>query len=188
MGRNGLSYLLQEAALAEFEEAFPANTLDRAFDFAYFGAISEGLEAMYGQKGGRGIALRVGMATFAEGMRHFGIFKGMQSPIFRSLPLENRVDLGLNALASVLTHFSDQRCWLQQDETSVLLYTDNCPFAYGRTSDRPTCHAMVGIIQECLRWASNGYEFRVREVQCRTCGDDSCVFRINKTAFGENGR
>jgi predicted hydrocarbon binding protein len=44
---------------------------------------------------------------------------------------------------------------------------------------------MVGMILECLRWSSNGYEFYVREVECCATGHAHCLFRVNKSAIGE---
>jgi predicted hydrocarbon binding protein len=186
MGRHGLSALLQLAGLEQFEAHIPPNDMERAFDFAYISALNLGLEEMYGQRGGRGMALRIGSAAFAQGFKNFGAMRGMSDPAFRALPMQDRIQLGLTALASVLSHFTDQTSHLVVEDNSYVFTCEYCPFAWGRVSDKPVCHAMVGIIQECLRLASNGYEFYVREVACRACGDDACVFRINKTAIGEN--
>lgn len=188
MGRNGLSSLLQLSDMSALEGNYPPDTLERQFDFASLSAINQSLETMYGQKGGRGIALRIGMASFSQGMKNFGALRGMGHPVFKALPLEERVELGLQGLANVLTHFTDQISFVTAEDNAYLFHSEICPFAYGRTSDKPVCHAMVGILQECLRWASNGYDFYVREVQCRAMGHEACVFRINRTAIGETHR
>jgi predicted hydrocarbon binding protein len=57
--------------------------------------------------------------------------------------------------------------------------------AWKRSADKPVCHAQVGILQECLRWVSNGYEYYVVETACRATGSDSCVFSLNKTPIGQ---
>lgn len=188
MGQNGLSSLLHSVGLSQYEGGMPPDDLAKAFDFAALSALNEGLEGMYGQRGGRGIALRIGRAAFAQGMREFGVLRAAGTPRFRALPLEQRVELGLNALAEVLNHFTDQRAHVENDVQSYAFVTENCPFTWGRTSDKPLCHAMVGIVQECLRWVSNGYEFYVRETACRASGAQACVFKINKTAIGESNR
>jgi hypothetical protein len=186
MGQNGLRLLLGSAGLPQFAHDLPSDSLAREFDFAYLSALNLGLEEMYGSKGGRGIALRIGSASFAQGLKGFGVLRGMGNPAFRALPLPQRTELGLRALANVLSNFTDQNSVVEVEDTAFLFKSDLCPFAYRRVSDKPVCHAMVGIIQECLRWASNGYEFYVREIACRACGNDECVFRINKTPIGEN--
>ncbi len=184
MGKHGLSALLQLAGLPQFERNFPPDDLMRAFDFAYISALNVALEDMYGQRGGRGMALRIGSAAFAQGFKNFGALRGLSDSRFRSLPLEKRTELGLKALAHVLTHFTDQTSYVDVQEQTFTFRCEFCPFAYGRVSDKPVCHAMVGMLQECLRLASNGYEFYVRETACRACGDSECIFRINKAPMG----
>lgn len=185
MGKHGLSALLQLSNLNQFENHPPGNDLNRTFDFAYISALNIGLEEMYGQRGGRGMALRIGSAAFAQGLKNFGALRGLGDPAFRAKSLEERTDLGLRALVHVLNHFTDQTTRLTLEGATYQLACEYCPFAYGRVSDKPVCHTMVGMIQECLRWASNGYEFYVREVACLACGDDECVFRINKSPIGD---
>jgi predicted hydrocarbon binding protein len=185
MGRNGLSNLLQLSGLEVFDKEMPPNDLERSFDFAYLAAMSQGLEEMYGKNGGRGMALRIGRASFAQGLKGFGVLRGISDPAFRALPLPSRTEIGLKALANVLTNFTDQASRVEIEDKSYVFYSELCPFAWGRTSDKPVCNTMVGLLQECLSWASNGYEFYVREVACRACGNEECVFRINKTPIGE---
>ena len=88
----------------------------------------------------------------------------------------------------MFTNFSDQTSTVEQSGQALLFRVQESPFAWGRSSDKPVCHAMVGIILECLRWASNGYEFYVREVSCTAAGANECVFKVNKTAIGEGGK
>lgn len=185
MGKHGLSALLQLSNLTQFEQHLPDDDLNRTFDFAYLSALNVGLEEMYGQRGGRGMALRIGSAAFAQGLKNFGALRGLGDGAFRARPLEQRTELGLRALSHVLTNFTDQTSRVVVEPQSYLFVCEYCPFAYGRVSDKPVCHTMVGMVQECMRWASNGYEFYVREIACRACGDHECVFRINKLPIGE---
>jgi predicted hydrocarbon binding protein len=109
----------------------------------------------------------------------------MGDAAFRALPLEQRLDLGLQALASLFSHFTDQASSVSAENNTFVFRVDVSPFAWGRTSDKPVCHALIGVVQECLSWASNGYEFHVWETNCRACGADACTFRVNKTPIGE---
>lgn len=187
MGQHGLNALLGLANMNEYKEALPPDTLERKFDFAALAAMNEALENMYGARGGRGMSLRIGRAAFARGMKGFGVMKAMSDPAFRALPLDTRVDYGLQGLALVFNRFSDQTSSVVASGDTYLFKVEVSPFAWGRTSDKPVCHALIGVIQECLSWASNGYEFVVRETACRATGSDECVFKINKTAIGERG-
>lgn len=185
MGPNGLSALLTLADMETYLANPPDNDLSRDFDFAAIAAMNEGLEEMYGVRGGRGMALRIGQSAFARGLKDFGVMRAVSNPVFKNLSLAKRINYGLDGLASILTNFSDQRSSVENNENTLLFVSDVSPFAWGRTAEKPVCHMMSGIILECLRWSSNGYEFYVREVECTATGHDRCVFRVNKSAIGE---
>ncbi|MBC7810334.1 MAG: 4-vinyl reductase [Burkholderiales bacterium] len=190
MGRNGLNALLSLADLEKYSDHPPANTMERGFDFAAMAALNHALEEMYGARGGRAIALRIGRAWVAQGLKGFGAMKGIADPAFRALPLDQRVQLGMVALATTFTQFSDQHSRLEESGPTDRAYrfiVEPSPMAWGRTADRPVCHALVGALQETLRWASNGYEFHAYETSCRAgSGDtDRCVFVVNKRPMGQ---
>lgn len=185
MGKNGLNAVLSLAGLELYIDNPPPDTLKKQFDFAYMAALSQALEDMYGARGGRGMALKIGRACFAHGMKTTGALAGIADPAFKVLPLKSRIHLGLEALASVFTNFSDQNSSLQNADSTYVFHVDVSPFAWGRSADRPVCHAMVGMIQETLSWASNGFEFHVHEVACRAIGSDECTFQINKQPIGQ---
>ena len=69
MGKNGVNAILNLASLPHLIGNYPPTDLNREFDFADFSAINGALEEMYGPRGGRGLALRAGRATFDEGLR-----------------------------------------------------------------------------------------------------------------------
>ncbi len=185
IGKNGLTALLSLAELDSLNAAPPPDDLARHFDFSHLAALSQALEEMYGARGGQGMALRIGRACFANGMKSFGVMKGMADPAFRALPLETRTDIGVRALAAVFTNFSDQSTQVLDAGTHFEISTEFSPYAWGRSAERPVCNALVGVIQEGMRWASDGYEYHVHETQCRALGDDQCVFRVNKTPIGQ---
>ncbi|GAB5494681.1 MAG: 4-vinyl reductase [Phototrophicaceae bacterium] len=185
MGPNGLNSLLNIANMTSYLDNPPPDDLHRQFDFASIASMNIALEEMYGTRGGRGMALRIGQSAFARGLKDFGALRAINHPTFRNLPLSKRIDYGLNSLASVLTNFSDQHSYVENDEKVLLFISKVSPFSWGRTAEKPVCHMMGGIILECLRWASNGYEFYVREIECTATGHEKCVFRVNKRAIGE---
>lgn len=185
MGKGGLNALLSLAGLDAYIDEPPPNTLARQFDFVYLAAICQALENIYGPRGGRGMALRIGRACFARGMKTFGAMAGMTDPAFIALPLSVRTRLGLDALAAIFTNFSDQHSTVSEFSDYYEFSTEVSPMAWGRTTDKPVCHALTGIIQESLRWASDGYEFHVQEISCRATGSDVCVFRVNKKPIGQ---
>ncbi len=187
MGQNGLNTILGMAGLAGYVDNPPPDTLAQQFDFASMAAINQALEELYGARGGRGMSLKIGRASFAQGIKDFGALGAVSDPAFQALPMPDRVYLGLKALAAVFTNFSDQKTSIESKDNTYLVVVNNSPMAWGRSDDSPVCHALVGIIQECLRWTSNGYEFHVRETVCSATGREQCVFQVNKKPIGQLG-
>jgi hypothetical protein len=187
LGTEGLDTILGLAGLTTYLNELPPDTLERKFDFAYLSALSAGLEDWYGARGGRGLALRTGRAWFAQGFQNFGAFAGMAHPAFQALPLASRAQIGLKTLTTIFMQYTDQETILTVQDNVYLVTVDVSPMAWGRQADRPVCHALVGLIQECLHQATGGYEFHVHESACRAAGNDECVFVINQKPIGQTG-
>lgn len=185
MGINGLNSILSMADLEAYIDNLPPDNLEGQFDFTYLASLSEALETMYGPRGGRGIALKIGRASFSRGMKKFGALAGMASPAFQALPLERRARIGLDALAAVYNKFSDQECHIEEDDNYYYFIVEASPFSWGRSAERPVCHALSGMIQESLRWATQGYLFHVMESECHASGSERDVFRVHKHPIGE---
>ncbi len=175
MGQHGLDETLARAGI----ESLPPDDLAREFPFERIAALNAALDDMYGQRGGRGMALRAGRAWFAQGMKSFGALGGIGDPAFRRLPLEDRVRLALQAQAEVFTRFSDQPSHVEIAQGVLRFVIEASPFAWGRSAEKPVCHPLVGLLQECARGASNGRDFTVREASCIAAGDPACVITIH---------
>lgn len=184
MGKNGLNAILNLAGLQNYIDNYPADNLDRQFDFADFTALNTALEDMYGPRGGRGLALRAGRACFAQGLKNFGALAGVGDLAFKVLPLGAKLKMGIPALASIFSNFSDQISEVSEFSDHYVYTIKRCPVCWGRTADKPVCHAAVGLLQEALRWVSGGHEFRVVETECHAKGDTYCVFVIYKEPIG----
>ncbi|GAB4571450.1 MAG: 4-vinyl reductase [Anaerolineae bacterium] len=185
MGANGLNAVLHLAGLGRYIGNYPPDNLEKEFDFAEFTALNAGLEEMYGPRGGRGLALRAGRACFSQGLKNFGALAGVGDMAFRVLPLPAKLRMGLPAMAAIFSQFSDQKSDVEEYEDHYKYYIrDTCPVCYNRVSDKPLCHAAVGLLQEGLRWVSGGHEFRVFESDCIAKGDQHCVFVIYKEPMG----
>jgi hypothetical protein len=184
MGHAAFKTLLKQAGLLDYINQLPPDNLAKEFDFASMTALNIALEDSYGIRGGRGMTLRVGRASFSLGLRTFGAMAGMSDPAFRALPRDECCWIGLKALANIYNTFSDQHCEVEQTADSFQFIVDHSATAWGRKSEKPVCHALAGIVQECMRWSSNGHEYYVYETACTACGDPRCVFTINKTPIG----
>jgi predicted hydrocarbon binding protein len=182
MGRNGLNAILNLAHLSKIINNYPPDNLSREFDFADFSALNLALEELYGQRGGRSLALRAGRATFDDALRNFGTLAGAGDLAFKVLPLQAKMRHGLPAMAKIFSTVSDQISSVDERDTEFIYTIHRCPVCWGRPkSDKPVCFIAVGLLQEALKWVSGGNEFRVVETKCVAMGDEVCEFVISKT-------
>jgi predicted hydrocarbon binding protein len=182
VGDRGFSDLMVRAGRPYDRAHLPPDDMERAFDFAQLAVLNQALDAVYGARGGRGMALRAGRAWLVKGLNRFGALSGIDDPAFRTLPADERVRIALKALASIFTHFTDQLTELEETPHSFHFTVEVSPMAWGITAEKPVCHALVGLLQETARWAANGREYVVREVECRAAGGERCVFVVSKQA------
>lgn len=184
MGRNGVNAILNLANLPNMMENLPPDNLEKAFDFADVSAIMGALEEMYGPRGGRGLALRAGRATFSDGLRSFGALAGVGDLAFKVLPLQAKLRIGLPAMAKIFSQISDQLSTVEEKDDHLIYTIHRCPVCYGRHTDKPDCYIATGLLQESLKWVSGGSEFRVNESKCIAMGDPTCEFIVYKEPIG----
>ncbi len=188
MGKNGLNAILRMAHLPELIDNYPPGNLAKEFDFADVSAINQALEEMYGPRGGRGLALRAGRATFADALKNFGALAGAGDLAFRILPLHTKMRIGLPAMARIFSQVSDQHTTVKEHENEFVYTIHRCPVCWGRKGlDKPVCFIAVGLLQEGLKWVSGGHEFRVYESRCVAMGEEVCEFVIYKKPLDELG-
>jgi hypothetical protein len=181
MGDNGLRAILHLAGLPNLIGNFPPDNLDKEFDFADFTAINVALDEMYGPRGARGLALRAGRATFAQGLRAFGALAGVGDLAFKVLPLNAKLRIGVPAMANIFMQFSDQISNVTEEGSDRIIYTlERCPMCWERKADRAVCYVGQGLLQEGLRWVSGGQEFKVDMETCIAKGDDMGRYVIYK--------
>jgi len=180
-GKNGVNAVLNYSNLSSLVDNYPPDNLDRAFDFAHFSMIIQALEEIYGKRGGRGLALRVGRTTFDDVLKEYGEMAGTSDLTFRVLPIQKKISIGLQAMAKIFSEKSDQISSVKELGDSYLYTIEQCPVCWGREGeDNPVCFYMVGLLQEGLHWISGGKEFRINESKCIASGDDICEFTIYK--------
>lgn len=188
MGKNGLNAILRMAHLPDLIDNYPPGNLAKEFDFSHVSAINQALEEMYGPRGGRGLALRAGRATFADALKNFGALAGAGDLAFRVLPLHTKMRIGLPAMARIFSQVSDQYTTVKEHENEFVYTIHRCPVCWGRKGlDKPVCFIAVGLLQEGLKWVSGGHEFRVYESRCIAMGAEVCEFVIYKKPLDEKG-
>jgi len=160
---------------------YPPDDLERQFDFADFTAIHIGLEEMYGPRGGRGLALRAGRATFNDALKNIGAMAGIADPAFKILPLLDKVRICLPAAAKIISEVCDQQSTVNESDSAFIWTIHRCPICWTRQgADNPVCSLSTGLLQAMLTWVSDGLEFQITESKCCAVGDTVCEFVIPK--------
>ena len=131
-GKNGLDSVLNYAGLSNLIDNLPPDDLERSFDFAHFSIINQALTEIYGERGGRGISLRIGKTTFADVLKDYGAIAGVGDFAFKILPIQAKLKFGLNAMARVFSEKSDQISYLVERDDHYLYKIERCPVCWGR--------------------------------------------------------
>jgi predicted hydrocarbon binding protein len=180
LGRNGINAVLNHKNLQTWINNYPPNNLDLAFPFSDLSQIQIGLEEIYGPRGGQGLSLRIGQASFKYGLREFGPMLGITDMAFRLLPLPTKMSSGADIFANTFNKFTDQRVRVEDTEDQIFWHIERCPVCWERETDRPCCNLAVGILQEALYWISGGKFFNIEETACIAQGDPTCTIIIDK--------
>lgn len=180
MGRHGVNAVLNLSQLHHLVNNYPPNNLELRFTFTEFSAIQKTIEEMYGSRGGRGLALRVGRETWKYALKEFLPVLGITDLALRTLPLGIKIKIGLDVFAQTFNRFSDQKVRLGEDERGYLWIIERCPICWQRKSNAPCCYLAVGILEQSLDWVSRGRRFHVEEVSCIAAGDETCTIVISK--------
>ncbi len=180
IGRSGVRDLLNTGPLARFyrEERNSAENVDLS-PASEVSAIQSALEETYGQRGGRGIALRAGRASFKYILRQYGASLGLTGLDYRLQPAPARLKTGLETLVRLFSDLERGPVEIEQVEAAWIWRSAACPYCWQRKTSEPACTFAVGLLQEFLAWNSGGKVFNVEETECRAEGKAACAFRID---------
>jgi predicted hydrocarbon binding protein len=183
IGPGGLNEFLNRSDMAFLKEA--CQTKDECTRISYhdLSMAQLNLEELYGQPGGRGLALIAGRNYFTYGMRQYGKTLGLHDLTFKLLPLKTKLNVGLTRIARLITESSDSTIHVEESPSQFHWSVERCPLCWKRHSDVPICHMQVGMLQEFTYWVSGGKIFSIVETECSAAGAETCVFTINKVAL-----
>lgn len=181
IGINGLTGVLRLNSLEDIAQHYPPSNNDRTFSFESISAIQTALELAYGPHGGRGVALRVGRASFKYGLKEYGSMLGLTELAFRLLSLSTKLRAGTKTFADLFNKHTDQKVSVEERGGKILWHIERCPVCWARKADEPVCHLAVGLLQEALYWVSGGKVFNVEETDCIATGSAVCTIVIDQT-------
>lgn len=180
LGESGLTAMLNQANHSTLIDNFPANDMEILENPELFSRTGKALEGLYGVRGGRGLALRAGRASFKYYLQHFGEEMGLETVDFRLLPVEQKVFGGLERLAAFMSGHFGQPVQVEKEPLYYVWQTTHCPYCWGREADAPVCHFQVGLLQSALYWLSGGKYYTVQEIACAAQGEAHDIIRIER--------
>ncbi|MBI3165203.1 MAG: hypothetical protein IT309_03265 [Anaerolineales bacterium] len=140
-----------------------------------YARLQAALRAYYG-RGARGILLRIGSKLWEPLMNDAPIQSKARSALIRPLPRASRRKPALELLAGRLGAASGDIA--VHNEHPDLLFVDYVSPGTLRQKDAaPVCFVTLGLIRECLYWAT-GEEHDIEEQHCKAAGGQHCEFRI----------
>jgi predicted hydrocarbon binding protein len=183
IGYKSLKAVLDQADLKHLIPNTPQNDFVQSMPFSEISRILVSLEQLYGPRGGNGLAFRAGRVFFKTGLKEFGEELRITDTDFRLLPLDKKINVGLEALARLFNQQTDQLVKIEVFPNQTLWITNRCPFCWNRSADSHVCYIEVGMLQEALCWISGGKYFHIEEIECIAMGDSSCTIAIAKTSL-----
>ena len=179
VGRKDYLAILNAASLPELIDAAPPKNLEKQFPFERINQIQTALEQQYGTQCGQGLSLRIGRAFFNLTLREFGPEVGLSNSAFRLLPLKKKVKAGLESLAEIFNHYSDQHVSVSENG-NLYWIVEQCPVCCGKRTPYKNCSLTIGFLQEAMYWITGGRQFHIEEQQCQGVGDPTCTFCIDE--------
>ncbi len=160
--------------------------LERDLSIAKTGPFLRELKVMYGERGGDGLAVRIGRAAFRSVLKHLGEQAGFRATEFRLLPASRRLENGLRILARMVGEECGGKVAVS-DEGAYWLWRIDRSRSNGGTllgsvrlpGDNP-CYLIAGLLQEFTTWAGGGRFYPVVETECLASGSPACLYRIEK--------
>ncbi|MBL8049669.1 MAG: 4-vinyl reductase [Anaerolineales bacterium] len=140
-----------------------------------YARLQSALRAYYG-RGARGILLRIGTKLWNQLLDDSSFGIKAQAALIRGLPKSLRRKQALDLLVKIL---SAKRGDITLHTLDLdLLFADSAsPTTLNQTDDTPVCFVTLGLIRECLYWATSE-EHDIEESACHAMGARQCEFKI----------
>jgi len=177
IGRSGVFAVLKVTPNDERPPSLEQLYEDMPSDGAV--SVMSALDDMYGVRGGRGVALRAGRASFKYLLHTFGEKIELTSLSFRLQPTRVRLKSGLSKLSGLLSKEWGAQINMSEDVRYWYWRVHDCPECAQANSDHMMCHFTTGLLQEYLSWAGGGKYYNVVETDCCAKGAEACVFRVD---------
>lgn len=141
-----------------------------------YARLQSALRTYYG-RGARGILLRIGAKLWAQLLEDSSFGIKAQAGLIRNLPKALKRKQALELLAKLLSATRGD-ITVHTLDLDLLFVDQASPTTLNQTDDEPVCFVTLGLIRECLYWAT-GEEHDIEERACHAKGARQCEFKIN---------
>lgn len=184
LGSNGLNSVLNYAHLSKYIDNFPPDDDNLEISLRDLRDFYIALLELFGQKGAKGLQLRVGREFIRIGLQKRPAIANTLKFSTKFLPRTFQIRLALSKMSDEYERRQPSPCGSSritvQENENYFLFIDNYNFeSDGITSDTPVCYSWVGRLQYLIEWIT-GHHHEVKEIQCRAMGDSADIFRISK--------
>jgi predicted hydrocarbon binding protein len=186
LGPEQLIQVLHQAGLPDLIDNYPPNNLKLEFSFEAVSSLQAATEVLSGEQDGRQALREAGRQMLGIGLAEFDPLLGIADLPTRHLPMGMKLRVGFDTFAMVFNRFTDQRVALGETADGYLWIIERCPVCWGRRTEAPCCHLAVGVLEESLRWVTNGRRFEVEETECIATGGETCTIHIGKAPLPED--
>lgn len=176
LGQKNLSLMLENAGLPTVwaNADWAASSKEQTAAEAYAG-LQQALRNYYG-RGACGILQRTGSLLWKRLLKASPLKMQVRAALARKLPLPERPKAALELLAGLLSlHPGDMT--VHTLDFDLLLADHASPGAPSRSANEPICFVTIGLLHECLLWAT-GKEHDIQETSCKAIGQEACEFII----------
>jgi predicted hydrocarbon binding protein len=182
VGPEDTHRILQHGAVEKLSSLQDQPSPDVRIPYRQISHIQQTLESLFGDRGGKGVAYRMGQSTFRYGLRELSWALELTGPAYRLLAPFQKITAGAQFLAASLNENSDQDILLEAGKTSLRWIVQRCPVCWGRHSDTSVCHFTAGFLNEFVTWSSGGKSFSINEDECMAAGGSACIFSVARLA------
>ena len=178
LGEHGTHALLRRAGLTDWIGRFPVSPASGPVGPQSVASLMASLEELYGTRGGRALARRMGSGLIDRHLKDIGALAGMRNEAFQRLPARDRARLGLGALRRVLAQLNSLAAGLAIAGDSLVFSVAECPFCLGRSLEESACASLVGLVEAALSVSTPDLQLSAEETECRAAGGRSCSVTV----------
>lgn len=178
---DGVRRMLQRAGLERYVGNPPPISTEPAITLEEYQRLVYAIHDVFEEDVAKQILEDAGERAFQEFRdSYFLSFRSFLHAFEKGMDARQRTLLALKRLMTDLSDVMGYSHELTQVDDDLIIDMHDCPYCaqMAKRAHRPICYLPAAFYRAAVRWVT-GEEHAVKEIACRTLGDDSCRFRIS---------